>query len=278
MSRYSIFKTISPFRLASVTLLGVFSSCAYNDFPKFSDCSKSNLGLSVLSSQNPTLCQAIDGRVTVLASGGESPYSYSLNGSQFQPASSFSFLGPGVYVAVAQDAHNCQATVPVKLNAPGSTLTADASAVPDSECLTDNGSITVQGELGVAPYVYQFGNGNFGSQNVFPGLSSGTYVVTVKDSQECPSVVGIVVPRQSTGVSYAQDIMPILQTNCTLSGCHNGDLGGSRDWRNFDNVKTNAQNIKTRTGNKSMPAGGLSLTPQQIQLIACWVDDGANKN
>lgn len=272
-----MFKLISKFSLLSITLIGVFS-CSYNDFPKFADCSKSNLGLSVLSSQAPTICQAIDGSVTLLASGGESPYSYSLNGSTFQSSSSFPFLAPGVYVAVVQDAHNCQTNIAVKLNSPESSLTANVVAIPDSECIGDNGSISVEGLQGKAPYVYQFGSGTFSTQNSFTALSSGTYVVTVKDAQDCPSVVGVVVPRQSTGVSYSKDIVAILQTNCTLSGCHNGDLGGSRDWRNFDNVKANAQNIKTRTANKSMPAGGLSLTSEQIQLIACWVDDGANKN
>lgn len=272
-----MFKIFSRLSLLSITLVGVFS-CSYNDFPKFADCSKSNLGLSVLSSQAPTICQAIDGSVTLLASGGESPYNYSLNGSQFQSSSSFPFLAPGSYVAVVQDAHNCQTSIAVKLNSPESSLTANVVAVPDSECIGDNGSITVEGLQGKAPYVYQFGSGAFSSQNSFSSLASGTYIVTVKDAQECPSVVGVVVPRQSTGVSYSKDIVAILQTNCTLSGCHNGDLGGSRDWRNYDNVKANALNIKTRTANKSMPAGGLTLTPEQIQLIACWVDDGANKN
>jgi hypothetical protein len=253
-------------------------SCAYNDFPKFADCSKSGLDLTLTSKQDPSLCTAIDGRIEVRPSGGDGPYSFSLNGSAFQTSNTFSFLGPGNYVVVTNDTQNCTSTLQVSLQAPGSTLTGTAAVVPDSECLTDNGAVTVTALQGTAPYQYQFGTGTFGSQSSFTNLVAGTYTVTIKDATNCPAVVGVIVPHQSTGVSYALDIKPILQANCTLSGCHNGDLGGSRDWRNYDNVKTNAINIKTRTTNRSMPAGGLSLTPDQIKLIACWVDDGANNN
>jgi len=266
------------YKWASLLSSWLLISCAYNDFPKFADCSKSNLSVNILSKQDPSICTAIDGKVILTASGGQSPYSYSLNESGFQSTSSFSFLGPGVYVAEVQDALNCQTSIQVNLNAPGSSLSASASVTPDSECLTNNGSITITASQGNAPYQYQFGNGTFGNQNFFSDLSSGTYVLTVKDANNCPSVIGVIVPHVSTGISYSHDIVPILQANCAISGCHDGSLGSSRDWRNYNNVKTNAQNIMIRTENRSMPAGGLTLTQDQIQLIACWVDDGANNN
>ena len=45
----------------------------------------------------------------------------------------------------------------------------------------------------------------------------------------------------------------------------------------FANVQGNAGQIKTLTGNRTMPAEG-SLTQAEIDMIACWVDDGAVAN
>ncbi len=259
-------------------ILVLLSSCAYNDIPKVGDCASSNLSLQISSKQNPSSCKAINGHVELTVSGGQGPNSYSLNGSSFQSGSSFSFLGPGSYLAIGKDAHNCQSTLSISLSSPESMLTANVSETPDTECLSNNGSISISGAQGNSPYQYQFGTGAFGNQNIFDNLRSGIYVLTVKDADDCPYVVGTEVPRESTGVSYSLDIVPILMVSCTLSGCHNGDLGNSRDWRNYDNVKFNAQNIKTRTENRTMPVGGNTLTQDQIDLINCWIEDGANNN
>ena len=81
----------------------------------------------------------------------------------------------------------------------------------------------------------------------------------------------------ANGTSWASDVMPIIDNNCAISGCHNGDNSSIPNWTVFSNVQANASNIKTRTGNKTMPRTG-SLTDAEIELIACWVDDGALDN
>jgi hypothetical protein len=80
-------------------------------------------------------------------------------------------------------------------------------------------------------------------------------------------------------VSYANDIRPILDTNCQVSGCH-GSNAGIPSWATYETVSANAANIKSKTGDKIMPpaTSGKSLTDEQIQMIADWVDDGAQNN
>lgn len=86
-------------------------------------------------------------------------------------------------------------------------------------------------------------------------------------------------------VSYAEDVLPIIMSTCAITGnggCHNGGNGPSRDWREFANVQAKASQIKnriTRTPGSSgyMPLIG-SLSDAQIQLISCWVDQGAQNN
>jgi hypothetical protein len=86
-------------------------------------------------------------------------------------------------------------------------------------------------------------------------------------------------------VSYAVDVTPIINSSCAIvgdGGCHNGGNGANLDWRVFSNVQQHATQMKdriTRTPGTSghMPQIG-SITDAQIQVISCWVDQGAQNN
>jgi len=73
--------------------------------------------------------------------------------------------------------------------------------------------------------------------------------------------------------SYANDIEPIIATNCL--SCHSGTQ--FPDLRTYQGVSNNAGIVKTQVVNRTMPIGG-SLTNDEIDLIACWVDNGAPNN
>jgi hypothetical protein len=270
-----------PFYFAPVWVsIALLSSCTYNDINKQVDCSKSDLAVVVDGKIDPTQCLAIDGSITVSASGEAAPYAFSINDGAFQSSNTFSKLGPGSYSIIVKGAQGCLSPpTQVKLVAPNSTLEVSASTTPDSECFTDNGSITVTASQGKPPYQFQFQNENFGSASTFSNRKFGTYLITVKDADGCPTSLSVIVPRANTGISYAGTIKAILDTNCNVSSCHNGDLGPNRDWRTYTGVKNDAGSIKSRTANKSMPpAGSTPLTPDQISQITCWVDDGALNN
>jgi hypothetical protein len=77
-------------------------------------------------------------------------------------------------------------------------------------------------------------------------------------------------------VSWQHEILPIMETSCALSGCHDGI--SRRDWTDYDEVKRYATAIKQRTQDRSMPFDGPMLSQDQINIIACWVDSGAPNN
>ncbi len=79
-------------------------------------------------------------------------------------------------------------------------------------------------------------------------------------------------------VSYLADVKPIIEANCLINNpnCH-GMNSLLPDWSNFNTVKSRANSIRTRTGNRSMPPSG-GLSDDQIKLIACWVQQGAKDN
>src|SRR5258706_9764052 len=165
---------------AVIFLLG---GCTYNDIPKaFFDCKTTTLAVTLVSKLDPTSCLAIDGSITVSATGGLTPYAFSINTGVYQSEGTFLNLGQGSYTLYAKDANNCEKWIQVDLVAPGSTFNVTTATEPDSGCLTDNGSITLTATGGTPPYTYQFGTQTAGSQNKFSNLKTGPYTFTVRDS------------------------------------------------------------------------------------------------
>lgn len=85
-------------------------------------------------------------------------------------------------------------------------------------------------------------------------------------------------------VSFNDDVMPIITSNCAIGTgtCHNGGNGAELDWRIFQNFQDHASEVRRRVTLPSsdpdkMPRIG-QLTYDQIQLIVCWVEQGANNN
>jgi hypothetical protein len=258
-------------------LIALLGSCAYNDLADKFSCEDSDLRISLLSKVDPTSCRSINGSIIVVAQGGEPGYDFSLNNGVYQTNSGFSNLAPGIYEITVKDSKGCTSVLSVEISSPDTNLGATINTQSDTQCTSNNGSIAIEGQGGTGSYVYQLGTAGFGTENIFTNLEHGTYTVIVKDSDDCQKIISVTVPRGNTGTSFSNDINPIFTVSCNLSGCHDASTG-SRDWTKFANVQSRAQQIKTRTGNKSMPIGGLTLTQQQIDLIACWVDDGALNN
>jgi hypothetical protein len=241
------------------------------------DCSTSDLDISK-SVINATTCSTSDGSITVTATGGKTPYTFSKNAVNFSSSSTFNNLVPGIYILTVKDANNCERMVEATVG--GSSFTASVTVDVESGCKTNNGKITILASGGTEPYAYKLGSGEFVVGNTFTSLVKGNYDVTVKDASIVNCLYFVSEIKVTSGVSYADDVKPILEANCIKSGCHNGDNGAERDWRNFANVQAKSSGIKTRTGNKSMPQdiAPTGLPQNEIDLIACWVDDGALDN
>jgi hypothetical protein len=265
----------------SLIFVGIFSRCAnndINDLQKTIDCSNSTLSVKSESVTDASNCKAIDGKITVSAEGGTSPYDFTLNGGASQTSTEFSNLGQGTYTIMVKDASNCTKSLEVVIIAPDTNLNATAQMTGDSECLTNNGAATITATGGQSPYLYQIDAGGFTATNSFTGLNSGSHAIIVKDANECQKILSIDVPRNATGISYSGIIAPIIKTNCSSeSGCH-GANSINGDWTKYDNVFKKSALIKKRTGDRSMPANGNTLSQEQINQIACWVDDGALNN
>ena len=138
-----------------------------------------------------------------------------------------------------------------------------------------NGEITVSASKGSIPYMYSINGINFQSSGTFSNLAGNDYTVTVKDANNCTDDIMATV-GEVTEVSYANQVRPIIDTNCQISNCH-GSQSGIPTFATYNDVLSNAAGIQARTTGKTMPPTG-PLPDDEIQLIADWIDQGAPNN
>ena len=256
--------------------LWFFTGCSSEDEPKPVDCTKSDLDVELVTKTNPTSCTSNDGSITVAGLGGKEPYLYAINGGSFSSSATFNNLGGGTFEVQIKDKNGCEESMNVSLIITGENpLAATLVTTSDTECVSNNGTIQVNASGGVGPYQYRIGTGTFGDASSFGNLAPGSYSISVQDSEGCIFTVGATVGKGDTGTKLSTDIVPIIESKCAVSNCHNGTQ--SPDLRNSSNIISNAPAIKSLTQSGSMPKNG-TLNSSQKALIACWVDDGAKNN
>ncbi|MBL6449023.1 hypothetical protein JMN32_22115 [Fulvivirga sp. 29W222] len=252
------------------------SGCSSEKDPEPVNCADSGLQIEIDNVKNVSDCLAKDGAVTASAQGGQGDLLYSVNGVDFQATGVFSGLSAGNYVVTVRDVNECEVTTSITIGVVGSSLVINSISTTSAGCDSEGGELVVNA-TGEGQLSYQLDNGTFQSLNTFSGLAAGTYKIVVKDEAGCQ------VFAQKTifnGTSYEQQVKEIIITNCAIEGCHNGDQGANLNWNVFANVKEHADNIKKLTQNGDMPPpdSNQSLSQEEKDLIACWVEDGALKN
>lgn len=97
-------------------------------------------------------------------------------------------------------------------------------------------------------------------------------------------------PAPATGVSFANDVLPILNSRCL--NCHGGDkvqeglivntyaelMSGSDNGPVISPGDASGSLLVELISNQKMPKRGPKLTPPQVQLIVDWVNQGALNN
>jgi hypothetical protein len=78
--------------------------------------------------------------------------------------------------------------------------------------------------------------------------------------------------------SFANDVNPIIQASCAISGCHNaGSTNGPGALTSYQQIFNARSNISVAVGNGTMPKTG-SITADQKNAILCWISGGAPNN
>lgn len=241
------------------------------------DCLSTALSVSV-SNIMDTSCGLANGSFDISVTGGSEPYEYSLTNTDFQPVpsnnTSIAAVAAGNYQLTIRDANQCMASTAFRIFNENQ-LSVTTTMVP-SGCGTADGTIALTVTGGQEPYWFSLNGGATQTENTFSGLAAGEYSVHINDQGSCETNLSLDL---TSGISFKEDIFPIIELNCAIADCHDGSDVALPDWTVFTTVQSLAGTIKLRTSNETMPPpGSPDLTPSQIQAIACWVDDGATNN
>ncbi len=81
-----------------------------------------------------------------------------------------------------------------------------------------------------------------------------------------------------TAKAYAADVSPVIQANCTGSGCHGpGSSNGPGALTTYSQIFNARSNIRAAVSSGVMPQGS-ALSTSQKNSILCWIDSGAPNN
>lgn len=167
-------------------------------------------GPSLTATTSLASCGNQNGTISVSASSGTAPFSYSIDGATYQPSGFFSGLPAGSYTLFVKDVTGCSASVPVVLNA--ASAPQIIASVTTSSCAGATGSVAASATGGIPPYQYSLNGTNFQLASSFTNLAAGNYTVWVRDAGSCFAITTVVVPAVSG---------PSVSVQTTLADCLN---------------------------------------------------------
>ena len=168
-----------------------------------------------VASFNNTDCLNPIGDITVQATGGNGPFTYSWSHDLSLNSTTANNLTSGDYDITVTDANGCEATVSQSLI----SFVGSSGITNNLDCSYDSdGSIAVTLEGNLADYNYAWSDPSIPNGPIASGLPEGTYSVTVTNTNSCTQV-------------FTETIQgpPVLQAtigDSTLVGC-NASLGSA---------------------------------------------------
>jgi PKD repeat protein len=164
----------------------------------------------------------IDGSLTVAATGGVSSYSYTWF-SGVTGATALN-LAAGLYTAYVEDLNGCSDSLLIQLDEPLG-LVAQINSQIDISCFEgSNGLVDMGISGGVAPYVFQWTNGE--TTEDLNGVPAGAYTLTVTDANFCQTQVTAVVNEPTELVLGIDSLVDVTCTGMATGQAWISATGG----------------------------------------------------
>lgn len=157
-----------------------------------------------------TVCGGPNGSLLVTAGSGVPPYTYSLNGVDFQGSDTFTGLASGTYVATVMDAEGCTAEAEVVVDS--SAALQILSVAPDP-CQADGTQLSIEAAGGTPPYTYELEGFGTQADSVFSGVPGGNYTLMVMDEDGCSDSAVIEVPESTPLPALSPTVEPVSCAN-----------------------------------------------------------------
>lgn len=216
---------------------GVFNSLAAGNYPVLvqdaNGCQgsvaatvgqPSTIDLTLASSTNVSCNGGSNGSAVTAISGGQFPYSYTLNGGSTQSTGTYSNLAAGSYTIQVTDANGCSDTQPVTITEPALLSGSFVSSAPAS-CTSANGSLDVSANGGSGAASFSIDNGSTTQPTgSFVNVAGGSYSILVSDANGCTITIPAIVNTVNNLTAILVD-----NSDVTCNGLQNGQvtLGGA---------------------------------------------------
>lgn len=194
-----------------------------------------------------------DGEATVAVGGGTPGYTYSWNTSPVQTGATATGLTAGNYTVTVTDANGCQRIATISISQPSAALAATVQSLNHVTCFGgNNGSANLNITGGTPGYnvLWMPGALTGASQT---GLTANTYTVTVSDTNNCQTVINVIINQPPAIVLVGSSVNatcgnPNGQASVSASG---GTPGYTYSWAVIGGTND------TATG---LPAGSYTVT------------------
>ncbi|MCB8999453.1 MAG: gliding motility-associated C-terminal domain-containing protein [Bacteroidales bacterium] len=182
------------------------------------------LSVGSQSSTNSSCGGADDASITVSASGGTAPYTYTLNpGALFTNNTGFfGALAPGSYMVDITDSQGCGPVTSANIDLTEPSILVRDSVI--SKGISCNGSsdavISIYASGGTSPFNYSIDDElSYGAVSDFTALGAGTFHLSVKDFMGCTLYLDTIVFNEPTA------IISISESKVDITSCSNDPVG-----------------------------------------------------
>ncbi|HJT73700.1 MAG TPA: T9SS type A sorting domain-containing protein, partial [Chitinophaga sp.] len=201
----------------------------------------------VISSKDISCYGLADGSISISTRGGVNPYQYSINNNAYSTVKTYNNLIAGLYTIRVKDSRGCISTQQVTLHQPAAPLALTVSSIEDLVCgANPTGVITLQSTGGTTPYTYTSSD-TWQDAPVLGGLTSGDYIVQVKDVNGCTAQQSVTVKTKYSAISAIADIDSVICYGQSNGAIKLNVTGG-------DGVYTYEWNTPGKSG-ANLPAG-----------------------
>ncbi len=213
----------------------------------------------------------VNDSVTVMSTGGNGVFQYSIDGVSFQADSIFVNLANGFYTVTVMDGNGCTATAQfvVAVN----TMIANLMVENQVSCFGGNDGVIIVGVAGgQAPFLYSLNGGSFQPENTFTGLAAGTYSVEVKDNQGFSALtneVTITAP-QAISVSASVNLNMITVTASGGTGALKYSLDGMnfQTGNTFGNLANGDYTVTVQDGNGCATTASATVAVPPLAIVS----------
>lgn len=157
------------------------------------------------------------GMVVLTGTGGTNPYTYTVANGTYDTVRTFTGLPAGQHTFSVRDKNDCQKDSAVTVGQ--ASRIKPLVAIKRTTCTPlNNGSVTMGATGGTPSYTFAIGTGSYSAQATFNSLTRSTYILHVKDKNNC--VV-------DTTITVTDSLQLNISDNITDAQCFDSSSGSA---------------------------------------------------